>query len=107
MRNVIYGPLFAAAVLCLALGPAAAGEVIVVKIAALEFSPATVKARVGDIIEWVNEDFIDHTATADDGSFDVDIPAGKSQRLEMKRSGGFPYFCRAHPNMRGTLNVAD
>jgi len=95
-----------ACALCLApVGHAIAGEVIVVKIGDLAFSPATVKARVGDTIEWINEDFLDHTATADDGSFDLAVGVGQSARLEVKQSGTIPYFCRVHPNMRGTVDV--
>lgn len=95
-----------ATVLCFALiGQGTAGEVRVVKIADMAFSPATLKARIGDTIEWVNEDFIDHTATARDGSFDLSVPVGKSARFEIKKSGVVPYFCRVHPNMEGTINV--
>lgn len=96
----------AASALCFSLaGEAVAGEVIVVKITDLTFSPSPVKAKVGDTIEWVNEDFVDHTATADDESFNLLVATGKSARLEVKRSGAIPYFCRVHPNMRATIDV--
>lgn len=105
MRAPIFGPALPAGVLCSALAGLAAGQGIVVKITDLAFSPEAVEAKVGDTIEWINEDFLDHTATAEDESFDLTIPAGKSARLEMKRSGAVRYFCRIHPNMRGTVNV--
>jgi plastocyanin len=96
----------AAGALCFALvQQATAGEIIIVKITDLAFSPATVKARVGDTVEWVNEDFLDHTATADDASFDLALGVGRSARLEVKKSGAVSYFCRVHPNMRGTIDV--
>lgn len=102
----VFRSALAAGALCFALaGQAVAGEVLVVKITDLSFSPSTVTAKVGDIIEWVNEDFLDHTATADDEGFDLAVAAGASARLEVKRSGVISYFCRVHPNMRGTLNV--
>jgi plastocyanin len=106
MRALVLGLSLAACALCLALvRPAASRDVIVVKITDLAFSPAEVKAEVGDIIEWVNEDFVDHTATADDESFDLPIAVGRSGRLELKRSGAIAYFCRVHPNMRGAIRV--
>src|SRR5262245_29954826 len=106
MRALVLGLALAACALCLALvRPAASGEVIVVKITDLAFSPAEVKAKVGDIVEWVNDDFVDHTATADDESFDLPIAVGQSARLELKRPGAIPYLCRVHPNMRGTIRV--
>lgn len=106
MRALIFGPLLAAGSLCLTLAePAAAGEVIVVKITDLVFSPAAVKAKAGDTIEWVNEDLFDHTATANDESFDLAIPVGQSARLEVKQPGAVPYYCRIHPNMKGTIDI--
>ena len=106
MRASMLGPALAAGALCFAVvALAAAGQGIVVKITDLAFSPETVAAKVGDTIEWVNEDFLDHTATAEDESFDLAIAAGRSVRLEVRRSGAVAYFCRIHPNMRGTINV--
>lgn len=84
---------------------AKAGETIVVKITDLAFVPAEVSARVGDTIEWVNADFIDHTATASNGAWDLALPAGSRGRLVVKQAGVLSYFCRVHPNMTGTLNV--
>lgn len=59
-------------------------------------------------MEWVNEVFIDHTATAtaNAGDWDITIPAGKSARLPLTKAGALAYFCRIHPNMTGTINVA-
>jgi plastocyanin len=108
MRASLRGLLSAGALgfaLFALVGQAAAGEVIVVKITDLAFSPATVKTRVGDTIVWINDDFLDHTATADDQSFDLAIGVGQSARLEVTRPGAVPYFCRVHPNMRGTIDV--
>lgn len=85
--------------------PALAGDHVKVDIASLEFSPSVVTARVGDTVEWVNKDIVDHTATARNGDFDVTAPMGKSARLRLKRPGKVVYYCRFHPNMIGTLHV--
>jgi len=45
-----------------------AGKVVQVRISDLAFSPADIKVNAGDTVEWVNNDFIDHTASATDGA---------------------------------------
>ncbi|ADJ24169.1 blue (type 1) copper domain protein [Hyphomicrobium denitrificans ATCC 51888] len=82
-----------------------AGEVVQVKITGLAFSPAEITIREGDTIEWVNGDFIDHTATADDGSWDVVVGESRSARLRFDHAGTTKYFCRFHPDMTGTVHV--
>ncbi len=72
----------------------------------LTFGPAPGGLHVDDIVEWTNSDILRHTATATDGSFDVDLPAGATGRTIMKRAGGVSYFCRFHPGMKGQLEVA-
>ena len=53
-----------------------------------------------------NSDILRHTATATDGSFDIDLPAGAKGRAILKRAGGVAYVCRFHPGMKGRLEVA-
>jgi plastocyanin len=71
----------------------------------LVISPAEVSAKVGDTIEWVNKDVLAHTATANNGDFDVMLPPKKTGTLVLKKAGTFDYFCRFHPNMKATLKV--
>jgi plastocyanin len=72
----------------------------------LAFGPAPAGLHVGDIVEWTNSDILQHTATATDGSFDVDLPAGATGRTILKRAGDVTYVCRFHPGMKGRLEVA-
>lgn len=77
-----------------------------VAISRFEFVPSTLRARVGDFIEWKNQDFAVHTATADDRSFDSgDIQADGTKRVVVRKKGQFPYSCRYHPAMKGSLVV--
>lgn len=62
--------------------------------------------HVNDIVEWTNSDFLRHTATATDGNFDVDLPAGATGRTILKRAGRVTYVCTFHPGMKGRLDVA-
>ena len=85
--------------------PAFASEVVRITIHDLAFSPAEVSAKVGDTIEWVNGDFVDHTATDKGGAWDVAIAAGKSAQRKLTDTGTFSYYCKIHPNMTGTIHV--
>ncbi|QND65442.1 cupredoxin family copper-binding protein [Mesorhizobium loti] len=96
--------LWIALMLAAGIVPAKA-ETIQVTIDRLVFSPATVEAKVGDTIEWVNKDVFAHTATVK-GSWEVMIPPKKSASLTLKAAGPVDYFCRFHPNMKGRLVVA-
>ena len=82
-----------------------AGEVVQVSISDLAFSPAEIRVNTGDTVEWVNNDFIDHTATG--GDWDVMIAAGQSARQQMTKTGTIKYFCRVHPDMTGTIHVVN
>jgi plastocyanin len=72
----------------------------------LAFGPAPGGLHVNDIVEWTNSDILRHTATATDGSFDIDLPAGATGRTILKRAGGVTYVCNFHPGMKGRLEVA-
>jgi plastocyanin len=94
-------------VACLWISTAFAGEVVKVSIGDLDFKPRDVTVHVGDKVEWVNGDFVDHTATAESGNMDVAIPPGKSGRVELSHPGTIAFYGRFHPNMTGTIKVLD
>jgi plastocyanin len=71
----------------------------------LVISPAEVSAKVGDTIEWVNKDVFAHTATANNGDFDVMLPPKQTGTLVLKKGGSFDYYCRFHPNMKAKLKI--
>lgn len=72
----------------------------------MAFGVAPMAVHVGDVIEWANRDFVAHTETARDGGFDVTIPAGNSGQITLRHAGGTPFYCRFHPNMKATFDVA-
>jgi plastocyanin len=80
-------------------------ETIRVTIDKLVFSPAQISAKVGDTVEWINNDILAHTATVR-GDWDVMIAPKKSASLVLKKAGAIEYYCRFHPNMTGRINVA-
>ena len=90
--------------LVLSASPAMAAT-IEVTIEKLVFSPASVEAKIGDTIEWVNKDALAHTATVK-GGWEVMIPPRSTGKMILKAAGAVDYFCRFHPNMKGHLDVA-
>ncbi|HSW16139.1 MAG TPA: cupredoxin family copper-binding protein [Ramlibacter sp.] len=92
------------ALACHAQG-AGAPRVHVVTIEAMVFSPATLKVRRGDTVEWRNKDLVPHTATAA-GAFDSgNLAPGKSWSRPMTTAGTQAYVCAYHPTMKGSLIV--
>jgi plastocyanin len=72
----------------------------------LVISPAEISAKVGDTIEWINKDVFAHTATANNGDFDVNLPPKKAASFVVRKAGTVDYYCRYHPNMKATLKIA-
>lgn len=78
----------------------------VVTLSDLAFQPAELTVSRGDTIVWNNTDFLPHTATARDGSWDSKmIAAGGSWRMVADKSGRQTYYCSFHPMMVGTIVV--
>jgi plastocyanin len=72
-----------------------------------KFGPASSSVHVGDTITWTNQDVAAHTATASDGSFNTgSLSQGKSGSHTFTTAGTFPYICKIHPSMKGTVTVA-
>ena len=95
----------AAALLLPVPSAAAAPHNYVVVIDKLKFGPVPAQLHPGDTILWVNRDFLRHSATAANHSFDVDLPAGARVKMVVKSRGRIPFVCRYHPGMRGVLLV--
>jgi len=105
-RTLVSGALAA----CVLLSPASVlpawAKVLSVVIQNVAFGEVPAGAQVGDTIEWTNKDFVAHTATARDGSFDVELPPEKSVHTVLRHAGGIKFYCRYHPTMAGEIIVA-
>lgn len=82
----------------------ARSETIQVTIDKLAFMPADIEAKVGDTIQWINKDAFAHTATVK-GGWEVMIPPKKTALQVLDKAGAAAFYCRFHPNMKGTLTV--
>ena len=75
-----------------------------VSIENMAFVPVNVEAAVSERIEWTNRDPFDHTATVR-GGWDIVIPAGQVATRIVEAGDTVEYYCRFHPNMKGTIKV--
>lgn len=85
-----------------------------VMISGNQFNPASITVPIGTTVTWVNGDPVDHTVTSPPpgmaqtvGAFDGQVPPGATFVFTFNAPGQFQYFCRIHPEMRGTVNVVD
>jgi plastocyanin len=58
-------------------------------------------------VVFANQDGVTHTVTSDSGSFDSgNISPRAAVQITFPSAGSYPYHCKIHPSMRGTVNVA-
>jgi plastocyanin len=71
------------------------------------YSPASVTVAVGDTVNWRNTGQAQHSATANDGSFDTGVfGPGQSRAHTFNTAGSFSYFCTVHgQSQSGTVRV--
>jgi plastocyanin len=94
------------ALLLVVLAAAARADAIQVRMEKLVVVPVNLSAHVGDTIEWVNADFVAHTATARNGAFDVMLAPNTTKGVVLETEGVIDYYCKYHPNMTGQITVA-
>ena len=104
-RRALFFAASAGTLLLVCPPAAAAPRTYTVVIDKMKFGPVPAQLHKGDAIIWVNRDFLRHTATATDHSFDADLPAGAKVKTVLKKIGAIPFICRYHPGMRGVLRV--
>lgn len=73
----------------------------------IQFDPKTVTIKVGDTVEWVNEDSVNHDAVAKEGDVPKSELFGKGETYSAKfdTAGTIEYVCTVHPGMEGTITV--
>jgi plastocyanin len=82
-----------------------------VTIKLFQYQPGRIKAPVGTMVTWLNEDEIFHTVTAGDpvkksGGFDATLDGkGKSFSFTFSQPGTYTYYCERHEHMRGEIEV--
>jgi plastocyanin len=70
------------------------------------FNYSDVSAPAGGTLEVINESGGDHTVTADDGEFDVELPDGETVEVPVpSEPGEYGFHCEIHPSMTATLTA--
>lgn len=103
--NVTYGT---APVVAPPQTPSGTHPAKVVQMRSLAFSPATVRIKVGQTIEWINRDEVTHNVTSDDGTTIQSGDFGPGGKFEYtpKLAGTITFFCTIHSTtMRGRIIV--
>jgi plastocyanin len=85
-----------------AAGPCAPSDAtgaVSVTIADFAFNPATVTAKVGDVISWTNNDSVQHTATIDSDETCTTPALSKdaSGGITFSQAGSYDFHCKIHP----------
>lgn len=97
---------FAAALALIVLTAAAPKPALVIHLTNFSFKPASATVKVGDTVEFVNDDAYPHTVTAADGSFDSgNLDEHASWTYTFAKAGSYTLTCTYHPNMKGMLTV--
>jgi len=83
-------------------------DTVVVAMTDFVYSSAEIRVSPGQTVEWRNDDPVEHTVTAEDGSWGSGLVGdGEVYRRTFDHAGRYPYFCEPHPFMRGVVVVAE
>jgi plastocyanin len=70
------------------------------------FQPAQLTISAGTTVTWTNQDTTNHQIALDDGSFTgQSFGQGATTTNTFSAAGSFPYHCKIHPSMKGTIVV--
>jgi plastocyanin len=77
-----------------------------VKIADFSFKPNELKVAVGTKVTFTNDDSYEHTATANDGTFDSGkLAKGDTFDFTFDKAGTYAFKCAIHNSMTGKVVV--
>ena len=69
------------------------------------YSPKTATITHGQSVCWQNSSSVLHTVTDDGGAFDTNLPVGQIFVHTYSSPGTFPFHCKIHSGMTGTITV--
>jgi plastocyanin len=79
-----------------------------IKIQNFAFVPQNVAVSKGEMVQWTNLDAAVHTSTSDTFVWDSgDIKQNEFYKRKFNKTGFFPYHCKYHTTMKGTVRVTD
>jgi len=88
----------------------AEGRYVIEMTSGNKFSPATAEVPEGAVVVWEHKGGAPHDVHAKDGSFSSGpiggLEEGDEYAHQFNETGSFPYECRVHSGMTGTITVA-
>jgi plastocyanin len=93
-----------------AAGPCAPSDApgaVSASMANIAFDPATITAKVGDVISWTNKDTVQHTATikGNEACTTAALATNASGGITFSQAGSYDFFCKIHSQMTGKIEV--
>lgn len=77
-----------------------------VKIDNFSFSPKSLTVKAGATVTWTNRDDIPHNVVSTDKKFSSPVlDTDQNFSFTFREPGSYPYFCKIHPMMTGTIVV--
>lgn len=77
-----------------------------VKIDNFSFTPKSLKVRPGTTVTWTNHDDIPHNVVSTDKKFSSPVlDTDQTFSFQFTEPGSYPYFCKIHPMMTGSIVV--
>lgn len=79
-----------------------------VKIDNFSFVPKSLTVNVGATVTWTNRDDIPHVVVSTQKKFSSPVlDTDQAFSFTFKQPGSYPYFCKIHPTMTGTIIVVE
>jgi len=79
---------------------------VAVSIENYTFTPDPITISAGATVVWTNHDDVIHSVVSSDHLFaSPDLEANQQFAFTFKKAGTYPYFCSAHPEMKGRVIV--
>jgi amicyanin len=77
-----------------------------VKIDNFSFSPKSLTVRAGATVTWMNQDDIPHNVVSTEKTFSSPVlDTDQNFSFTFREPGSYPYYCKIHPMMTGTVVV--
>ncbi len=86
-----------------------ASESYSLEISNFAFNPQNLSIKAGDSVTWTNKDSATHTITSDSGNGlnSNSLGTGETYSYTFTVPGTYPYHCKFHPGMTGTITVLE
>ncbi len=90
-----------------ACAPSTEAGTVAAGMAGFAFDPTQLSGPVGSVIAWTNTDSAPHTATLEavPACTTENLGKGQTGAIVFTVAGTYPFFCKVHPDMKGTITI--